>query len=37
METEDIQARTKQSKFPQGHGEQDLQETKVLDMKWVIT
>jgi hypothetical protein len=37
METEDIHARTKQSKFSQGHGEQDLKETKVLDMKRLIT
>jgi hypothetical protein len=28
METEDIQARTEQNKFSQGHSERDLQETK---------
>jgi hypothetical protein len=37
METEDIQARMKQSKFPQGHSERDLEKTKVLDIKRTIT
>jgi hypothetical protein len=32
METEDIHARMKQSKFSQRHSELDLQKTKVLDM-----